>query len=144
MHKGEWKMDFKVSEKLIDDASKIRLKVFKEEQGFKQEFDDIDNIATHIVGYLDNKAIATCRIFSEGNSYHIGRFAIIKEYRGRDYGIELMKKAEQVIKDLGGKKIELSSQLRAKNFYEKCGFKAEGEIYMDEFCPHILMKKEIE
>lgn len=112
-------MDFKVSEKLIDDASKIRLKVFKEEQGFKQEFDDIDNIATHIVGYLDNKAIATCRIFSEGNSYHIGRFAIIKEYRGRDYGIELMKKAEQVIKDLGGKKIELSSQLRAKNFYEK-------------------------
>ena len=137
-------MDFKVSEKLIDDASKIRLKVFKEEQGFKQEFDNIDDIATHIVGYLDNKAIATCRIFSEGNSYHIGRFAIIKEYRGRDYGIELMKKAEQVIKDLGGKKIELSSQLRAKNFYEKCGFKAEREIYMDEFCPHILMKKEIE
>lgn len=136
-------MDFKVSEKLIDDASKIRLKVFKEEQGFKQEFDDIDNIATHIVGYLDNKAIATCRIFSEGNSYHIGRFAIIKEYRGKDYGIELMKKAEQVIKDLGGKKIELSSQLRAKNFYEKCGFKAEGEIYMDEFCPHILMKKDL-
>ena len=136
-------MEFQISKKLLDDASKIRLKVFKEEQGFEQEFDDKDNIATHIVGYLDNKAIATCRLFLEGNSYHIGRFAIIKEYRGMDYGVELMKKAEQVIKNLGGQKIELSSQLRAKGFYEKCGYKAEGKIYMDEFCPHILMKKEI-
>ena len=97
-------MEFQISKKLLDDASKIRLKVFKEEQGFEQEFDYKDNIATHIVGYLDNKAIATCRLFLEGNSYHIGRFAIIKEYRGMDYGIELMKKAEQVIKNLGGQK----------------------------------------
>ncbi len=136
-------MEFQVSKKLLDDAKDIRLKVFKEEQGFKQEFDDIDNIAIHIVGYLENKAIATCRVFSEGNSYHIGRFAIIKECRGKDYGLELMKKAEQVIKSLDGKKIEVSSQLRAKGFYEKCGYMAKGEIYMDEFCPHILMVKEI-
>lgn len=134
-------MDFKVSKKLIEDASKIRLKVFKDEQGFQQEFDDIDDIATHIVGYIDGEAVATCRVFEQGNGYHIGRFAIIKEYRGKDLGIKLMQKAEQVIKESGGNIIELSSQLRAKGFYEKCGFKTEGEIYMEEFCPHILMKK---
>ncbi len=136
-------MKFEVSKKLTGDARKIRLEVFKEEQGFKQEFDDIDNIATHIVGYIDNQAVATCRIFLDENIYHIGRFAIIKEYRGKNYGLELMKKAEKVVKELGGNKITLSSQLRAKVFYEKCNYKAVSEIYMDEFCPHITMEKEV-
>ena len=32
---------------LPDEAKEIRIKVFVEEQGFKQEFDELDSICTH-------------------------------------------------------------------------------------------------
>lgn len=41
----------------------IRIKVFMEEQGFKNEFDDIDNRAIHIVLYKEGKPVGTCRVF---------------------------------------------------------------------------------
>lgn len=37
--------------------------------------------------------------------------------------------------------IYLSAQLQAKGFYEKLGYLAYGDEYMDEHCPHIMMKK---
>ena len=45
------------------EAKNIRETVFVNEQGFNYEFDDIDDIATHLVLYTDDKAAATCRFF---------------------------------------------------------------------------------
>ena len=42
-------MTIKCYDKLPDEAVKIRTLVFVEEQGFKNEFDSIDEIAAHIV-----------------------------------------------------------------------------------------------
>ncbi len=42
-------MKFKIYDFLSADAKIIRKQVFMEEQGFKNEFDDIDNISFHIV-----------------------------------------------------------------------------------------------
>ena len=42
-------MKIKVYDYLPQEAINIRTTVFSEEQGFKNEFDDIDKIATHIV-----------------------------------------------------------------------------------------------
>ena len=56
-------MEIKVYEYLPTSAKNIRKIVFIAEQGFENEFDDIDNIAKHIVIYQDNLAIGTCRIF---------------------------------------------------------------------------------
>ena len=36
---------------------------------------------------------------------------------------------------------EQESQVRAKNFYEKIGYVEYGEVYFDEYCEHIKMKK---
>lgn len=45
-------------------AIEIRQKVFVEEQGFQNEFDDIDYTAVHFVVFNDwDKPIATCRVF---------------------------------------------------------------------------------
>lgn len=41
----------------------------------------------------------------------------------------------------GGTKITLSAQKRVKLFYEKNGYTAQGDEYLDEFCPHIHMSK---
>lgn len=138
-------MEIKAYECLCDDALKIRITVFVDEQGFRDEFDDIDSRALHLVMYDGEMPIATCRCFYEDTPecWHIGRVAVLKEYRGKGLGKEVMEEAERLIKIRGGKICELSSQCRAQGFYESCGYEAEGEIYLDEGCPHIKMTKHI-
>ncbi|MGN0502915.1 MAG: GNAT family N-acetyltransferase [Ruminococcus sp.] len=136
-------IDFKVTDTLSEDEKMIRETVFIEEQNFKIEFDDIDEIATHIVMYLDTQPVGCCRLYKQENEYHIGRIAVLKPYRGKGYGEKILLHAESVAKEKGADTIKLSAQVRASGFYEKLGYKKYGEIYFDEYCEHIAMKKEI-
>ena len=126
---------------LNDDIIKIRTAVFIDEQGFKDEFDETDKTCSHIVLYDNEKPIATCRYFKEGENYHIGRVAIIKEYRGKHLGNKIMQITENEIAKDGGKQIEVSAQVRVSDFYKKLGYNQIGEIYFDEYCEHIRMIK---
>ena len=134
---------YKVTDTLSEDEKMIRETVFIEEQKFKIEFDDLDDIATHIVMYFDDKPVGCCRLYEQENEYHIGRIAVLKSYRGKGYGEKLLLEAEKVAKEKGADCIKLSAQVRASGFYEKLGYKKYGEIYFDEYCEHIAMKKDI-
>ena len=136
-------IDFKVTNTLSEDEKFIRETVFIEEQKFKIEFDDTDDIATHIVMYLDNQPVGCCRLYKQENEYHIGRIAVLKPYRGKGYGEKILLQAEKNAKKMGADSISLSAQVRASGFYEKLGYKKHGEIYFDEYCEHIAMKKDI-
>lgn len=128
---------------LNEDVINIRTAVFMQEQGFQNEFDQTDNTCTHLVLYDGTKPIATCRYFVDGNTYHVGRVAVLKEYRGKNLGAKMMQLAEDEIKKDGGKLIELSAQIRVKDFYQKLGYSSSGNMYLDEYCEHITMKKEL-
>ena len=134
---------YKIYKGLNEDIKSIRTAVFIEEQGFKDEFDTTDNNCFHVVIYDGVKPVATCRYFKEGENYHIGRVAIVKEYRGHHLGNKIMSIAEEEISKLGGKTIEVSAQVRVKPFYNKLGYKEIGNIYYDEHCEHIRMIKEL-
>ena len=54
-----------------------------------------------------------------------------------------MQNLEAKVKELGGTSIELSAQLDKQGFYKRNGYKPQGEVYNDEHCPHIDMKKEL-
>ncbi len=136
-------MNYKIFDYLPEEAKQIRETVFIKEQGFENEYDHIDETARHIVLYADNEAVGTGRFFTEdgGKSYHLGRLAVSKEHRGKNYGSIIVEAIEKECVKLGGKKIELSAQLQAKDFYAKCGYTQTGDVYLDEHCPHILMYK---
>ena len=70
-------MNTKIFTTLPQDAQDIRIEVFMKEQGFKNEFDEIDTISHHIVVYDEGKPIGTCRFFKENNHYTIGRVAVL-------------------------------------------------------------------
>lgn len=136
-------IDFKVTDTLSEDEKMIRETVFIEEQKFKIEFDDLDDIATHIVMYLDNQPVGCCRLYKQENEYHIGRIAVLKQYRRKGYGEKILLEAEKVAQEMRADCIKLSAQVRASGFYEKLGYKKYGEIYFDEYCEHIAMRKDI-
>ena len=125
-------------------AVEIRQKVFVDEQGFQNEFDDIDLIAVHFVLFDDlNIPTATCRVFKEEKNsiYIIGRLAVTKESRGKNIGGLIVEKAEEYVKKMGGEQIQLHTQCRITAFYNRLGFSAFGEIEDDEGCPHVWMRK---
>ena len=137
-------MDIKVFHQLPEDAARIRVEIFVDEQGFTEEFDSDDKEAIHFVGYIDGKAVATCRIIKRNSaSFFIGRIAVIKVFRGKGLGSLIVNAAEEHIKSIGGKSILIHSQMRAAGFYEKIGYTKTGDYDEEEGCPHCMMVKQI-
>ena len=93
------------------DARLIRQQVFVEEQGFVNEFDDIDHEAYHAVIYTGGYPIATGRLFDENGEAHIGRICVRKAYRGRDLGRMIVEALEKQAEKVGYKEVGLSALL---------------------------------
>lgn len=132
-------MEYKIYEELCKDSIDIRIEVFMNEQGFKDEFDDLDKICKHLVVYQDKKAIGTCRYYYDEDKkmYVIGRIAVNKENRGNKVGQFMVNTVCSLLEG----DVCLHAQVQAKGFYEKLGFIAYGMIDYDEHCPHTWMKK---
>ena len=130
---------------LPKEALEIREEVFVREQGFTDEFDEIDKISKHLLMFEGEKAISTCRIFfsQEKQTYMLGRLAVLKQWRGKGIGTKMIEAAEDIIRRDGGRSVLLSSQEQVVEFYKKQGYIREGEIFSDQGCPHIWVKKEL-
>lgn len=140
-------MEIRISQGLDNapEAAEIRRTVFINEQGFENEFDDIDVYAFHAVLFAEDNAPAACgRLYStDGKCFTVGRIAVMKHFRRKGYGESIVKALEKKARELGGIETELSAQVRAKVFYEKLGYSPFGEEYFDEYCPHIAMRKKL-
>lgn len=137
-------MNAKIYKTLPLEAKEIRIQVFMKEQGFQNEFDNIDSIAHHIVVFYQDIPVGTCRFFKEENHYTIGRVAVLKEYRKLHLGHVLLDAAETEIKKLNGQEIVVHAQVQASKFYAKKGYVQFGQIDDDEGVPHMWMKKKIQ
>lgn len=133
-------MEIKIFDKVPEDALYVRDEVFTKEQGFIDDFDELDNSSIHVVIYIDNKPVATGRTFLKNNSYVIGRVAVLKEHRGKNLGTFIIKSLEEQIINKHDK-VVLSSQVHAIEFYEKQGYVQTGEIYLDQDSPHKKLVK---
>ena len=129
----------------LPEARIVREAVFIREQGFVNEFDDIDATAWHCVILSDGRPAATGRLYRDKDPFvgHIGRVAVMKEERGKGLGWPLMAVLEQLARENDLDSIVVSAQCRAQGFYASLGYTAKGDIYPDEGCPHVMMYKEL-
>lgn len=129
------------------DAIKIRKKVFVEEQLVppELEIDDLENQTLHVIGYLENKAVSTARIYKKNTTtFKIQRVAVLMYFRKKNLGHELMMEIERYAKAQEFKTLMLDAQDHALTFYEKLGYHVEGEGFMDAGIPHHLMIKKLD
>ena len=124
-----------------DVLCQIRRTVFIEEQKVPEEleWDGLDEGCQHLLA-LDNnnKAIGTGRLCEHG---HIGRMAVIKDWRGKGVGGALLKKLIDTAQKTGTLKLVLNAQISAAGFYARYGFSAEGDEFMDAGIPHLRMTR---
>ena len=130
---------------LPHDAMVVRNTVFVEEQGFVDEYDEIDKIAIHFVMYDKDFPVATCRVFSKDSSteFYLGRFAVMKAHRGQRIGAALMSAVEDYVRHIGGERLLLHAQLAASGFYASVGYTPIGEADEEQGCPHLWMEKRL-
>ena len=126
----------------LTDAINIRRKVFIEEQNVAEEIeiDGMDPYAIHAVAYIEDKAVATGRIIYDGDTYKIGRVAVLKEERGKQYGDFIMRMLIDKAFLHGAEEVILGAQIHAVGFYEKLGFEQYGEVFEEAGISHIHMK----
>jgi predicted GNAT family N-acyltransferase len=109
----------------------VRLPVFVDEQHVdpNEEFDAIDLQCRHILA-LDatGRAVGTGRIDAHGK---IGRMAVLKEWRVRGVGREILRFAIEVARSRKLSRVYLHAQVSALGFYERSGFKAYGERFQE-------------
>jgi ElaA protein len=123
----------------------LRLAVFSVEQNCPyQDADDKDQPAFHITGFDEKgKLVAYARVLPPGLSYpevSIGRVATAKSVRNTGTGKELMKRSLEFIKKEFGKvPVRIGAQCYLKKFYNGFGFIEEGEEYLEDNIPHIIM-----
>jgi len=122
------------------DICAIRYEVFVNEQNVPEELeiDGLDNEAKHVLAFVDEVPIGTGRILSDG---HIGRVAVLKNYRGLGIGKSIMKDLIKWAQDMSLEKVWLSSQWHAHSFYLDFGFVCVDKIYKEAGIDHIKMFK---
>jgi predicted GNAT family N-acyltransferase len=122
-------------------ASPIRFSVFVEEQRvpIEIEWDDEDAKSLHALAYsAAGDAIATGRLLPDG---HIGRMAVLKEWRGKGVGGAILERLIGVARERGDQQIELFAQTHALAFYRRYGFVESGEIFEEAGIPHQAMRR---
>ena len=122
-------------------AGPLRFAIFVGEQNVPPgiELDDLDAGCVHAVAYdVDGKAIGTGRLLPDG---HIGRMAVVVEWRRRGVGAEILAALIEEARKSGHAEVLLSAQLQAAEFYREHGFTAEGKVYEEAGILHQKMRR---
>jgi predicted GNAT family N-acyltransferase len=128
-----------------DDCFRIRREVFIEEQGVPEaeEYDAADATALHVLARRGGAAVATARVVLKegGRLAKIGRVAVRRAARGTGAGAAVMRWIEAEPALAGVEAFVLEAQTHALPFYERLGYRAEGEEFLDVGIPHRRMRK---
>ena len=131
-----------VYSQLANLAFALRREVFMLEQGVSHadEYDDQDRHCTHLVSLVQGEVVGTLRIQWLPEYAKIGRFAVRKALRQLGVGSRLFAAALERIRGSGCEHIGLEAQIDRIAFYERFGFHAYGEDYLDAGILHRRMK----
>ena len=119
-----------------DALKQVREAVFVREQRVpvELEWDGLDDQCLHMLAEdPQGNPIGTGRLLPDG---HIGRMAVLKEWRGRGVGAALLRALMEEGEKRGFRELALAAQVQAMSFYEKAGFVAEGEVFDEAGIPH--------
>ncbi|MDO8767903.1 MAG: YbgC/FadM family acyl-CoA thioesterase [Burkholderiaceae bacterium] len=124
-------------DELGQDAARLRVAVFVEEQGIplEMEWDEADKTALHAVAYNRlGVPLATGRLLPsevvEGvAASKIGRMAVNRVMRGAKLGRDVLHALMSAAKARGDDEIALHAQCSAENFYSRLGFTPRGESF---------------
>lgn len=113
---------------------------------------DNDELTFHLGAFVEKKLVSVASFYFEKNNkfpddyqYRLRGMATLPEHQGQGLSSALLKTAFPVIKQNQGTLLWCNAREKAMGFYEKVGFKAEGEFFsIPHIGKHILMSIHID
>ena len=163
-------MDIRIETGDFEDAAKVRRAVFMEEQGYENEFDDIDTdvACIHVTLYVDDELAGCARVFPEpleqaadpsaptspacdfdkgvspDETYVMGRVAVLPAMRRRGLASRIVETSAAAAQHAGAKLMKLHAQEYVIPLYLKLGYAQIAPVdYEDEGQPHAWMAKRL-
>lgn len=144
----QWKIkEFNsLNTKELYEIMKRRFEVFVLEQDCKeQDFDNYDQLATHLFAIKNEEIIAYCRLFKANVKYKepsIGRVLVTVDNRNRGLATEMMERAiKQIEENWQERVIKVQAQAHLESMYGALGFVRVSDVYDSVGIPHIDMLK---
>ena len=122
-------------------ALAIREQVFIEEQQVERALEVENEAEAHYyLLLLDELPIATGRWRKTSRGIKLERFAVLPKYRNQNYGSVLLQHILQQL-DSRPEELYLHAQLKAIPYYERQGFRKQGDMFTEANIRHYLMSK---
>lgn len=97
-----------------------------------------------IAAYEDKQMLGCCMLVEEKpGTVRLRQMAVINDLQGKGIGKALMTFAENLARDRGYKRITMHARKNAIGFYEKLGYKTNGEEFQELTIPHYVMEKNL-
>ncbi|HET6588146.1 MAG TPA: GNAT family N-acetyltransferase [Oleiagrimonas sp.] len=119
-----------------DDLRHVREIVFVREQRVpvELEWDGLDDRCDHVLARgHDSQPIGTGRLTPE---HSIGRMAVLSAWRGCGVGAAMLAALIERARQRGWAQVTLHAQVDAIGFYERFGFRAHGEEFVEAGIRH--------
>ena len=97
--------------------------------------------ALHFLARVDGQPVGCARLLPDG---HIGRMAVLNDWRGKGVGRRLMKVLLMEAERLKLGHLFLNAQTQAAGFYTKYGFNQVGGEFFDASIPHVRMERTLD
>lgn len=131
---------------LLDEERELRFRVLREPLGFSRSdvIVDGEDDSAHIV-VLEQGRVVGCVLLTplSNDRGKLRQMAIDPSRQASGLGRALVDRLEHIAAERGLDEIVLHARESAVPFYEKLGYVAEGELFVEVTIPHRLMRKRV-
>jgi len=140
-------MALKIIEHGSDDYQKmvdLRYEILRKPLGLAFSEDELEKEKEDILigAFDDEKLLACCLITREkGNTCRLRQMAVQNNMQGKGIGATMMNFAENGARDRGFRTMSMHARKSAIGFYEKLGYRVDGDEFQEVTIPHFVMLK---
>lgn len=125
---------------------KLRNEILRQPLGLSLTPDELEAEKKDIlIGAFDDDEMLACCLMTEmdNRSLRLRQMAVQNNLQGKGIGASMMHFAEIVARDKGYKKLVMHARKTVMGFYEKLGYKAIGDEFIEVTIPHYIMEKNL-
>lgn len=97
-----------------------------------------------IGAFEEEKMLGCCMLITvDPATVRLRQMAVLNNVQGKGIGRALMQFAENIARDRGFRKITMHARQTATGFYEKLGYRINGDQFEEVSIPHYIMEKNL-
>ena len=129
---------------LYQSERKLRFQLLYQPFGFF-ELEDLstEEASLHLVALKDHKVIGCVLFHPEGDTGRMQQLAVSADHQARGIGTQLVRELEERLRGDGYKSLYKEVRLPVIEFFEKIGYRPEGELFERAGLDHRRMKKDL-